>query len=72
MREFLRFLVEDCLLSERSLARNISSLRSFHSFLVTDGWVEQDPSELLELPKFSQKLPTVLSVPEIEAMLSQL
>ena len=70
MREFLRFLVEDCLLSERSMARNISSLRSFHGFLLADGWVEGDPSEMLDLPKFSRKLPTVLSVPEIEAMLA--
>ena len=70
MRAFLTFLVEDCLLSERSLARNVSALRSFHGFLLSDGWLEDDPSDLLELPKFGRKLPTVLSVPEIEALLN--
>ena len=69
MRSFLTFLVEDCLLSDRSLSRNISALRSFYGFLQADGFLEENPTELLELPKFDQKLPTVLSVPEIEAML---
>lgn len=69
LREFLTFLVQDCFLHERSLARNISAIRSFHGFLLTDEWVESDPSSLLSIPKFGRKLPTVLSVPEIEAML---
>lgn len=68
MREFLTFLVQDCLLGERSLARNISTLRSFHGFLLSDGWADQDPSEKLELPRFGRKLPVVLSVPELEAL----
>lgn len=70
LRAFLRFLVEDCYLSERSLARNISALRSFHGFLLSDGKLVEDPSEMLEMPKFGRKLPTVLSVPEVEAMLA--
>lgn len=68
MREFLTFLVQDCLLGERSLARNISTLRSFHGFLLSDGWTDQDPSEKLELPRFGRKLPVVLSVPELDAL----
>jgi integrase/recombinase XerD len=68
LREFLTFLVQDCLLGERSLARNISTLRSFHGFLLADGWLTHDPSEKLELPRFGRKLPVVLSVEEIEAM----
>lgn len=68
MREFLTFLVQDCLLGERSLARNISTLRSFHGFLLSDGWTDQDPSEKLELPRFGRKLPVVLTVPELEGL----
>lgn len=67
---FLSFLADDCLLGARSLARNISALRSLHGFLYADGLTSEDPSALLELPSFAQKLPVVLSVPEIEAMLA--
>ncbi|MFK7924884.1 MAG: site-specific tyrosine recombinase XerD [Bacteroidia bacterium] len=69
LRQFLVWLVEDCLLGERSLARNISSLRSFFGFLITDEYTQKDPAALLESPRFGQKLPVVLSVPEVEAML---
>ncbi|MFK7970493.1 MAG: site-specific tyrosine recombinase [Bacteroidia bacterium] len=67
---FFYFLGEDCLLGARSLARNISTIRSFHGFLYADGLTEEDPSALLELPSFVQKLPVVLAVPEIEGMLA--
>lgn len=66
IRAFLLFLIEDCFLRERSLARNISVIRSFHGFLISDQYTTEDPSEQLELPRFHQHLPTVLSVPEIE------
>ena len=66
--DFLRFLAEECFLGNRSLARNISAIRSFHSFLLADEFLVHDPSELLELPSFAQKLPTVLSIEEIERM----
>ena len=54
LREFLVWLVEDCLLGERSLARNISSLRSFFGFLIIDEYTEKDPAALLESPRFGQ------------------
>ncbi|MEM7369162.1 MAG: site-specific tyrosine recombinase XerD [Bacteroidota bacterium] len=69
LRDFLIFLAEDCLLSERSVARNLSSVRSFHNFLYVDSWLEHDPSALLEMPRFGRKLPVVLSVAEIESLL---
>lgn len=70
LREFLTYLVQDCLLGERSLARNVSALRSFHAFLSSEQPGLPDPSALLELPRFGRKLPDVLSVPEIEALLA--
>ncbi|GAB4425852.1 MAG: site-specific tyrosine recombinase XerD [Bacteroidia bacterium] len=72
LRFFLRFLAEDCLLSGRSLARNISALRSFHQYLLYDGWLTRDPSEQLEMPAFAQKLPEVLDVPEVGALLDSI
>jgi len=70
LQEFLIYLIQECFLGERSLARNISSLRSFHGFLLVDEWTQADPSSLLEMPRLQQKLPTVLHLEEIEAILS--
>ena len=69
VHQFLVFLTEGCLLSGRSLARNLSSVRSFHRFLYSDNLTPQDPTEQVDLPRFGRKLPDVLSVPEIEALL---
>lgn len=69
LRQFLSFLLDDCLLGERSLARNISALRSFYSFALGEEWTQADPTDRLELPRFAQKLPEVLSISEVEALL---
>lgn len=71
LHQFLTFLAEDCCLSERTLARNISSLRSFHGFLFSDEWLTADPSEHLDLPRFGRKLPEVLHIAEINRMFEQ-
>jgi integrase/recombinase XerD len=70
LQQFLSFLVEQCLLGERSLARNVSALRSLHSFLFADGFCPLDPSDMLEVPRFGRKLPVVLSIDEVEAILA--
>ena len=53
----------------RSQARIISGVRSFYRFLLYNRYIEQDPSELLELPKLGEHLPEVLSVDEIDRMI---
>lgn len=55
-------------IGERSIARILSGVRSFYNFLVLDGYLEQDPTELLESPKIGKHLPEVLSVEEIDAI----
>lgn len=35
----------------RSIARNLSALRSFYGFLALDGYIRQDPTELLDSPR---------------------
>ncbi len=54
----------------RSVARIISGIRSFYGFLLLDEYIESNPTELLESPKIGMKLPEVLSVDEIDRMLS--
>ncbi|MEM9719233.1 MAG: site-specific tyrosine recombinase XerD [Bacteroidota bacterium] len=72
IREYLFWLVETCLLSKRSVSRNISAIRSFYGFLYTEELVGENPSSLLELPRFSQKLPIVLEVEEVLTLLSSI
>ncbi|MDR1090853.1 MAG: site-specific tyrosine recombinase XerD [Prevotella sp.] len=57
-------------INARSVARVISGIKSFYNFLVLDGYMRNDPTELLETPKIGLKLPTVLSLDEIESLMS--
>lgn len=49
-----------------SQARILSGVRSFYRFLVLDGYIEQDPTELLESPRLGEHLPEVLSTEEVD------
>ena len=53
----------------RSQARILSGIRSFFHFMVIDGYIEQDPSELIESPKIGKHLPDILSVEEIDCLI---
>jgi integrase/recombinase XerD len=53
----------------RSQARIISGIRSFFNFLILTDYLETDPSELLEGPKIGFKLPEVLTIEEIDAII---
>jgi integrase/recombinase XerD len=55
--------------SPRSIARNLSCLRGFHRYLVMAGHLKADPTLEVSGPKFQRKLPDVLAVHEIEAIL---
>lgn len=55
--------------SERTLAHNVSVIRTFYKFLLTQKVIERNPTEFLELPKLRKKLPTVLSKEEVEKLL---
>ncbi len=57
-------------INARSVARIISGIKSFYDFLVLDGYMQNDPTELLDSPKIGLKLPTVLSLDEIEKLMS--
>lgn len=56
-------------LSKRSLARTLSSLRSFFDYLVMEGDRKDNPCDAVDLPKLGRYLPSVLSVGEVEAIL---
>ncbi len=69
LEEFLAEL-HDKDISPRSIARIISGLKSFFRFLLLEKLRSDDPAELLEAPKIGLKLPVVLSVEEIDLLLS--
>lgn len=54
----------------RSQARVISGVKSFYRFLRLEGYVDQDPTQLLQAPRIGRHLPDVLSVAEIDAMIA--
>lgn len=53
-------------ITPRSQARVLSGVRSFFRFLMLDGVVESDPTELLEWPSLPEHLPVVLTLEEID------
>lgn len=55
----------------RSLARYLSTLRGFFAWLEDEGLVQGNPSQYLENPKLPRKLPEVLSVEEMSAILQR-
>ena len=58
-------------LGARSLARLISTLRSFHKFLVREGKRGEDPAANLTSPRTWLALPKFLTVEEVERLLDQ-
>ena len=54
----------------RSQARILSGIKSFFHFLIMADYIEADPTELLEGPKIGFKLPEVLTVEEIDHLIS--
>ncbi len=59
-------------LSASSQARIISGVRAFFNYLMMEDIITADPTELLEMPKIGRKLPVVLSVEEIDAMVAKI
>ena len=54
-----------------SISRSIASIRAFFQFLCQkDGWKE-NPAEKLKAPKIEKKLPDILTVEEVDLLLSQ-
>ena len=58
-------------LSARSVARNISAIKTFFRFLVSEGKIESSPARLLGTPRTSFNLPVVLSRKDVDRLLAQ-
>jgi len=56
----------------RSQCRILSGVRSFYRYLVMDGYLEDDPTELLESPVLGEHLPEFLTVDEVDQLESSI
>jgi len=68
----LRLWLEDCYrekLSKRSQARMLSAMKGLYRFLVTDGYIKENPCEKLSAPKIGRHLPDVLSIEEVTSLI---
>ncbi len=69
LRQYLNWLFAQGY-ERRSIARKLSSVRSFFRFLARMGYISVNPALDLKQPRLPQKLPTVLEVSEVERLLS--
>ena len=68
LRDFV-FMLKDMGLAPATIRRQISALHTYFRFLIDEGMLVDDPSDRLETPKRGRKLPDVLTVSEMEALL---
>ena len=71
IRNFINYLNTDQI-SARSQARIISGIKAFYKYLILEDYIKDDPTLLIENPKIGLKLPEVLSVNEIEIIISSI
>jgi len=69
LQNFIEY-INELGMSAFSQARIISGLKSFYKFLLYEGELDSDPTELLEAPKLGRKLPDTLSIDEIDKIIA--
>lgn len=70
IQKYLMYLKKTEKLTERSIARNMSAIRTFYKFLNQSKKVEKNPLSDIKAPKSTKSLPTVLTVEETTQLLS--
>lgn len=60
--------LHDIGISPRSQCRILSGVRAFYKYLYLDGYIKDDPTELLESPKLGDHLPEVLTTEEVDRL----
>jgi len=60
--------LHDVGIGPRSQCRILSGVRSFYRFLVMDGYMDNDPTELLESPVLGEHLPEFLTPQEVDRL----
>ena len=68
--KYNKYLKEDLKLSSSSIARHLSSLRSFYNYLLSENIVSDNPFKLVSSPKKEMKLPNYMKYKEFEEMIN--
>lgn len=68
LREFISW-INEIGMGATSQARIISGIKSFYKYLLLENEINDDPTNLLESPKTSRKLPDTLSIEEIDKLI---
>lgn len=66
VKDYLKYISN---LNERSVARNISTLKSFYKFLIINKYIKDNPMDSISSPKLGKKLPNTLNEDEIDKLL---
>ncbi|MGM0463110.1 MAG: site-specific tyrosine recombinase/integron integrase [Bacteroidota bacterium] len=69
LRDFIKWLGID---NPRSQSRVLSGIRSFYRYMSLEGKISENPASLLESPRTGTRLPDVLSVEEIDRIISSI
>ena len=70
VRSFLVFLRNEEGLAPSSVARCLSSLKSFYEYLSIENLISENPTETIASPRPWRKLPNVMSVEEVDALIA--
>lgn len=57
-------------ISARSINRKISNIKNYYNFLLSEEYIKNNPVLNIDLPKFHNKLPQILSIEQIKQLLS--
>ncbi|MGO3655201.1 MAG: site-specific tyrosine recombinase XerD [Sphingobacterium sp.] len=68
LQDFLRW-VNEFEISAFSQARILSGIKTFYAFMTLEHQLQVNPTELLETPRLSRKIPAVLSIQEIDQLI---
>jgi integrase/recombinase XerD len=68
LEEFIQW-INELGMSARTQARVISGIKAFYKFLIIDDLTDKDPTALLLAPHLGRKLPDILSIEEIDALI---
>jgi integrase/recombinase XerC len=69
LRDYLGYLVEQGIV-KASIARKLSAIRSFYRYLVREGILSASPIERTSSPKLDKRLPSFLTLDEVERLLN--
>ena len=68
LRAYVRYLNAENI-SANSIKRALSCIRTYHKFLVSEGKMDYNPALQIDTPRVARKLPSVLTVEEIDKIL---